>query len=114
MIAERLNVGGVFYMVEFHPILWMMDYTANTPELKYHYNQKGVICFSIFSFFNISTLLFKKKYIHENIEYFTPDFLRKKSDSCAKQTRSFILTFATELERHFKSLTAFQEIHTLH
>jgi 2-polyprenyl-3-methyl-5-hydroxy-6-metoxy-1,4-benzoquinol methylase len=29
MIYERLRPGGVFYMVEFHPILWMFDYKSN-------------------------------------------------------------------------------------
>ncbi|MBO3115854.1 class I SAM-dependent methyltransferase [Winogradskyella sp. DF17] len=43
MIAERLKPGGIFYMVEFHPILWMFDYSNGTPEMKYHYNQKEVI-----------------------------------------------------------------------
>ena len=26
MIAERLKKGGVFYIAEFHPIVWMYDY----------------------------------------------------------------------------------------
>lgn len=43
MIAERLKPGGEFYMVEFHPIMWMFDYLNNKPELKYHYNQDEVI-----------------------------------------------------------------------
>lgn len=43
MIAERLNVGGVFYMVEFHPILWMFDYADGKPKMTYHYSQKEVI-----------------------------------------------------------------------
>ncbi|RNC85129.1 MAG: class I SAM-dependent methyltransferase [Winogradskyella sp.] len=43
MIAERLKPGGVFYMVEFHPILWMFDYTDGKPKMKYHYNQDEVI-----------------------------------------------------------------------
>ncbi|WP_317166936.1 class I SAM-dependent methyltransferase [Winogradskyella ursingii] len=43
MIAERLKIGGTFYMVEFHPILWMFDYTDGEAKLKYHYNQKDVI-----------------------------------------------------------------------
>lgn len=43
MIAERLKPGGVFYMVEFHPILWMFDYNKGKPKIKYHYNQKEVI-----------------------------------------------------------------------
>lgn len=43
MIAERLNPGGTFYMIEFHPILWMFDYIDGKPEMKYHYNQDEVI-----------------------------------------------------------------------
>jgi SAM-dependent methyltransferase len=43
IIADRLRPGGVFYMVEFHPILWMFDYQGKTPEMKYHYIQDEVI-----------------------------------------------------------------------
>ena len=43
MIADRLKVGGVFYMVEFHPILWMFDYVECKSEMRYHYNQDDVI-----------------------------------------------------------------------
>lgn len=45
MISERLKVGGTFYIVEFHPILWMFDYESDNgkAEMKYHYNQKDVI-----------------------------------------------------------------------
>ncbi len=43
MIAERLKPGGTFYMVEFHPIVWMFDYLKETPELRYGYQQKEVI-----------------------------------------------------------------------
>jgi SAM-dependent methyltransferase len=43
MIAERLKKGGTFYIVEFHPIVWMFDYTDNTPVMKYGYNQNDVI-----------------------------------------------------------------------
>jgi SAM-dependent methyltransferase len=43
MIAERLKVGGTFYIVEFHPILWMFDYEDGKAELKYHYSQDDVI-----------------------------------------------------------------------
>ncbi len=42
-ISERLKPGGTFYMVEFHPIAWMFDYTTGKPEMKYHYNQNEVI-----------------------------------------------------------------------
>ncbi len=42
-IAERLKSGGIFYMVEFHPIVWMFDYLKEQPELTYGYHQKEVI-----------------------------------------------------------------------
>ena len=41
--GERLKPGGVFYIVEFHPIAWMFDYTSNPPNLAYGYHQKEVI-----------------------------------------------------------------------
>ncbi len=43
MIAERLKKGGVFYMVEFHPIAWMFDYTKKEPTIAYGYQQKEAI-----------------------------------------------------------------------
>lgn len=43
MIAERLNRGGTFFMVEFHPIVWMFDYLEGRPNMKYSYMQKDVI-----------------------------------------------------------------------
>mgnify|MGYP000613281005 FL=1 len=43
MIAEKLNKGGTFYMVEFHPIVWMFDYLENKPVMKYGYMQDEVI-----------------------------------------------------------------------
>jgi len=43
MIAERLKQGGTFFMVEFHPIVWMFDYLEKPPVLKYSYHQKEVI-----------------------------------------------------------------------
>jgi SAM-dependent methyltransferase len=43
LIAERLKPGGVFYMAEFHPIVWMFDYTKTPPQLTYGYQQKDVI-----------------------------------------------------------------------
>jgi hypothetical protein len=43
MISERLKPGGVFYMVEFHPIAWMFDYTVSPPVMKYGYRQKETI-----------------------------------------------------------------------
>ncbi len=43
MISERLKPGGVFYIVEFHPIAWMFDYTLSPPEMRYAYHQKEAI-----------------------------------------------------------------------
>ena len=43
IIAERLKPGGTFYMVEFHPIVWMFDYLEEKPKMKYGYHQKEVI-----------------------------------------------------------------------
>ncbi|WP_299219984.1 class I SAM-dependent methyltransferase [uncultured Aquimarina sp.] len=43
MIAERLKMGGVFYIVEFHPIVWMFDYLEGIPKIKYRYHQKEAI-----------------------------------------------------------------------
>jgi SAM-dependent methyltransferase len=43
MIAERLTKGGTFYMVEFHPIVWMFDYLKNPPVMTYGYMQDEVI-----------------------------------------------------------------------
>ncbi len=43
MISKRLKPGGAFYIVEFHPIAWMYDYTVSPPQLRYGYQQKEVI-----------------------------------------------------------------------
>ncbi|MGB5420113.1 class I SAM-dependent methyltransferase [Algibacter sp.] len=43
MIAERLKKGGTFFMVEFHPIVWMFDYLEGKPIMKYGYMQDDVI-----------------------------------------------------------------------
>ena len=43
MISERLKQGGSFYMVEFHPIVWMFDYLEKEPKIRYGYHQKEVI-----------------------------------------------------------------------
>lgn len=43
MIAERLKSGGTFYIVEFHPIVWMFDYLDEKPIMKYSYNQEEAI-----------------------------------------------------------------------
>jgi hypothetical protein len=43
MIAELLKNGGVFYMVEFYPIVWMFDYLEGKPIMKYGYMKSDVI-----------------------------------------------------------------------
>jgi len=43
MIAERLKLGGIFYIAEFHPIVWMFDYLEGEPVMKYAYHRKAVI-----------------------------------------------------------------------
>ncbi|MCH7524938.1 MAG: class I SAM-dependent methyltransferase [Bacteroidetes bacterium] len=43
LIAERLKTGGTFFIVEFHPIVWMFDYLDGKSTMKYGYQQKEVI-----------------------------------------------------------------------
>ncbi|NNC49785.1 MAG: class I SAM-dependent methyltransferase [Flaviramulus sp.] len=43
MIADRLKKGGIFFMAEFHPIVWMFDYLEGDPKMKYGYMQEEVI-----------------------------------------------------------------------
>ncbi|MBW8687191.1 class I SAM-dependent methyltransferase [Chitinophaga sp. B61] len=40
VIAERLKPGGVFYMVDFHPVVWMFDDTFS--YFKYSYFNTGL------------------------------------------------------------------------
>ncbi len=41
VIAHFLKPGGVFYIAEFHPVLWMLD--ENMERLKYPYSNTGPI-----------------------------------------------------------------------
>jgi SAM-dependent methyltransferase len=43
LIAERLRKGGIFYMAEFHPIVWMFDYDNGNGVMKYGYMQDEAI-----------------------------------------------------------------------
>ncbi len=43
MIAEKLKPGGVFYIVEFHPIVWMFDYLEGKAVMTYGYMQDEAI-----------------------------------------------------------------------
>lgn len=43
IIASRLKPGGIFFMAEFHPIVWMFDYQKKPSVLSFAYNQKEVI-----------------------------------------------------------------------
>lgn len=41
MIAERLKPGGIFYIAEFHPVVWMFD--DDFTHIKYSYENREVI-----------------------------------------------------------------------
>ena len=41
IIHDRLQPGGFFYMVDFHPVVWMMD--DNLEKLEWSYFNQGVI-----------------------------------------------------------------------
>ena len=43
IIASKLKKGGVFYIVEFHPIAWMFDYLQTPPKLVYPYQNDETI-----------------------------------------------------------------------
>jgi SAM-dependent methyltransferase len=43
IIASKLKQGGVFYLVEFHPIVWMFDFLQTPPKLTYPYLKGKVI-----------------------------------------------------------------------
>jgi len=43
IIANKLKKGGVFYIIEFHPIVWMFDFLQTPPKLTYPYLQSEVI-----------------------------------------------------------------------
>lgn len=43
IIASKLKKGGVFYMIEFHPIVWMYDFLKTPPKLTYPYLKGKVI-----------------------------------------------------------------------
>lgn len=43
VIASRLKSGGVFFMAEFHPIVWMFDYQQEPAQMRYAYSQKEPI-----------------------------------------------------------------------
>lgn len=43
IIAQKLNNGGFFYMIEFHPIVWMFDFLKTPPKLTYPYLKNEVI-----------------------------------------------------------------------
>ncbi|MDP3313723.1 bifunctional 2-polyprenyl-6-hydroxyphenol methylase/3-demethylubiquinol 3-O-methyltransferase UbiG [Lutibacter sp.] len=43
IIASKLKKGGSFYMIEFHPIVWMFSYTESPPQIKYSYLKGEVI-----------------------------------------------------------------------
>lgn len=43
IIANKLKKGGFFYLIEFHPIVWMFTYLESPPKLVYPYKTNEVI-----------------------------------------------------------------------
>ena len=43
IIASKLKTGGVFYLIEFHPIVWMFDFLQKPPKLLYPYQNSEAI-----------------------------------------------------------------------
>ena len=43
IIASKLKTGGIFYLIEFHPIVWMFDFLQTPPKLTYPYLQSEAI-----------------------------------------------------------------------
>jgi len=43
IIADKLKSGGIFYLIEFHPIVWMFDFLQTPPKLTYPYLQSEAI-----------------------------------------------------------------------
>ncbi|WP_372794145.1 class I SAM-dependent methyltransferase [Lutibacter sp.] len=43
IISRKLKSGGVFYLIEFHPIVWMFDFLQTPPKLTYPYLQSEAI-----------------------------------------------------------------------
>jgi SAM-dependent methyltransferase len=41
VIVEKLKPGGIFYMAEFHPVIWMFD--EEFTHVKYYYDNREVI-----------------------------------------------------------------------
>ncbi|HEX7844891.1 MAG TPA: class I SAM-dependent methyltransferase [Chitinophagaceae bacterium] len=41
LIAYYLKTGGIFYLAEFHPVVWMFD--EQFTHVKYHYDNKEII-----------------------------------------------------------------------
>lgn len=41
IISRYLKPGGIFYMAEFHPVVWIFD--ENFDEIKYYYHNKELI-----------------------------------------------------------------------
>ncbi len=43
IIADKLKNGCVFYLIEFHPIVWMFDFLQTPPKLTYPYLKSEAI-----------------------------------------------------------------------
>ena len=62
LIAKYLNSGGYFYMVEFHPILWIYDDKFQNIEHPYQSGSDPLELVSDFSYADINTEVNQKEY----------------------------------------------------
>ncbi|PHS54621.1 MAG: SAM-dependent methyltransferase [Lutibacter sp.] len=63
IIASKLNRGGIFYLIEFHPIVWMFDFIQTPPKLTYSY-LKGEVIYEEYkgTYTNIDADIISKEY----------------------------------------------------
>ena len=63
IIYDRLKTNGYFYLIEFHPIVWMFDYLEDPIKIKYPYSNKEVIYEEYKgSYANVESKIISKEY----------------------------------------------------
>lgn len=62
LIAKYLNPGGVFYMVEFHPVLWMFDDKFQNIEHPYQSEAEPVVYLPEYSYASRDIKVDEKEY----------------------------------------------------
>jgi SAM-dependent methyltransferase len=63
IIADRLKQNGFFYLVEFHPVVWMFDFLENPPKIKYPYlNEKVIYEKYIGTYANLNSKICSEEY----------------------------------------------------